>query len=271
MKTPIFYHPKQRVGHNFISVQKIPEFVRQSNRETLTFEPFKREDFLLAHSPKFVDEVLSCKIPNGFGTRDFEINEALHYSNASLWAAAENAMKYKTIACSASQGFHHAHFNSCGGYCTFNGLVIAAIKALKQVGKVLIIDGDAHFGDGTEDCLETLKLKDKIINVTRDEIGATNHSNFTKEEWGNFTRELLNRHQPGLVIYQAGADAWDEDPYRCGYLSMDGLKARDTGIFRAVKELKIPIAWNLAGGYTDPMQKTINVHLQTLDCSDIYL
>ena len=75
MKTPIFYHPKKKVGHNFISVQKIPEFVRQSKRETLTFEPFKREDFLLAHSPKFVDEVLSCKIPNGFGTRDFEIKK----------------------------------------------------------------------------------------------------------------------------------------------------------------------------------------------------
>jgi len=270
MKTPIFYHPKQRVRHNFISVQKIPEFIRQSNREALTFEPFKREDFLLAHSPKFVDEVLSCKIPNGFGTRDFEINEALHYSNASLWAAAENAMKCKTISCSASQGFHHAHFNSCGGYCTFNGLVIAAVKALKQVEKVLIIDGDAHFGDGTEDCLETLKLKEKIINVTRDEIGATNHSNFSKEEWENFTRELLHRHQPGLVLYQAGADAWIDDPYRCGYLSFDELGFRDSGIFSACKKNKIPTAWNLAGGYTEPMDKTVAIHLQTLELSDVF-
>jgi len=268
MKTPIFYHPRQRVGHNFISVQKIPEFVKQSKREPQDFEPYKREDFLLAHSTKFVDDVLSLKIPNGFGTRDFEINESLYYSNASLWAASKYAINNKTIACSASQGFHHAHFDTCGGYCTFNGLVIASVKALKVVDKVLIIDGDAHFGDGTEDCLERLKLNDKIINVTRDEIGATSHRNFSIEEWGNFTRDLLNRYKPGLVIYQAGADAWEEDPYRCGYLSMDGLKARDSGVFREVKMLKIPLAWNLAGGYMDPMQKTINVHIQTLECSD---
>jgi hypothetical protein len=49
--TPIYNHPKQQVAHPFISVQKIPEFVRQSGREALGFQPFKVEDMCLAHKP----------------------------------------------------------------------------------------------------------------------------------------------------------------------------------------------------------------------------
>jgi len=48
------------------------------------------------------------------------------------------------------------------GYCTFNGLVIAAREALMSgVSKVLIIDGDAHYGDGTDSCVESRGLSKK--------------------------------------------------------------------------------------------------------------
>jgi hypothetical protein len=45
------------------------------------------------------------------------------------------------VDCSASQGFHHA-----------------------------------HYGDGTEDCLAHLGLAAQIINITRNQIGAKLHS-----------------------------------------------------------------------------------------------
>lgn len=269
--TKIFYHSKQKIKHNFISVQKIPEFIKQSGRVPTTFKPFTKEDIYLAHNPTFVDNILDCKTRNGFGTKDPELNQALMYSNASLWEAVEYCLENNTIACSASQGFHHAHFESAGGYCTFNGLVIASIKALQKIEKVLIIDGDAHYGDGTEDCLNTLKLTDRVINVTRDEIGSPEHRNFSTSDWEFFTSILLSNHKPSVVIYQAGADAWDRDPYDAGYLNFESLLKRDAGIFKACKDKGIPLAWNLAGGYSDPMQKTIDIHLQTLNCSDACL
>jgi acetoin utilization deacetylase AcuC-like enzyme len=132
----------------------------------------------------------------------------------------------------------------------------------------MIIDGDAHFGDGTEDCLDTLKLRQRVINVTRDEIGCTDQSRFTASNWETFTDQLIAKHKPDVLLYQAGADAWDEDPYGAGYLSKRHMGFRDSGIFRSAKKHLIPIAWNLAGGYSEPMQKTIDLHLQTLKISD---
>ena len=272
--TPIFYHPLQQVAHRFISVQKIPEFVRQAGRKPVEFQPYRVEDFEAAHSPVYVKGILSCTLKNGFGTLDPEINQALHYSNASLGAAVQFTLDHGGVACSASQGFHHAHYDNCYGYCTFNGLVIAARSALERVGKVLIIDGDAHHGDGTDDCLQRLNLQNRIINVSRsgsEKIGRPEHSRFTATQWEQFADSLIRRYSPGLVIYQAGADAWDKDPYEAGYLSFDALGARDQGIFASAKADNIPLVWNLAGGYADPMQKTIDIHLQTLACSDLYI
>jgi acetoin utilization deacetylase AcuC-like enzyme len=107
--TPIYYHPKQQVSHPFISVQKIPEFVRQSGREALGFELFTVEDLCLAHQPQYVENVLNLQTANGFNTRDPEINLALHYANASMWTAVRHVLEKGGVACSASQGFHHAH------------------------------------------------------------------------------------------------------------------------------------------------------------------
>lgn len=270
-QTPIFYSPRQVADHAFISIQKLPAFVAGAERATIEPEPYTEEDFKLAHQARYVEDVLGLKINNGFGTRSHSINQALAYSNASLWAAAQHVLNMGGLACSASQGFHHASYDSNFGYCTFNGLVIAAKKAIASgIDTVLIIDGDAHYGDGTDNCIQSLQLGNQIINITRDHGIGNLQSSLDFSGWIAFTEELLQRYQPGLVLYQAGADAWIDDPYGCGYLSFDELRFRDSGIFSACRSSQIPIAWNLAGGYTEPMDKTVAIHLQTLEISDFF-
>lgn len=267
--TPIFYSPRQVADHAFISIQKLPAFVAGGARTTIEPDPFTGADFKLAHQADYVDDVLGLKQNNGFGTRSESINQALTYSNASLWAAAGHVMAHGGLACSASQGFHHASFDSGFGYCTFNGLVIAARKALaKGVSTVLIIDGDAHYGDGTDSCIEALGLSNKVINVTRNRGIGTPQAGLDADGWCRFAEEFIHKHKPGLVIYQAGADAWVDDPYGCGYLSFDELGRRDLGIFNACLRHQVPAVWNLAGGYTEPMDMTVSIHLQTLRMSD---
>ncbi len=267
--TPIFYSPRQVADHAFISILKLPAFVAGAARATIEPDPFADADFKLAHQTGYVDDVLSLKRSNGFGTRSESINQALTYSNASLWEAARHVLDQGGLACSVSQGFHHASFDSSFGYCTFNGLVIAARKALVGgVNKVLIIDGDAHYGDGTASCIKALGLGQKIINITRDRGIGHAQKGLDAEGWCRFTDNLIRRHKPGLVIYQAGADAWVDDPYGCGYLSFDELGWRDLGIFNACLRHQIPAVWNLAGGYTEPMDMTVSIHLQTLRMSD---
>ena len=46
---------------------------------------------------------------------------------------------------------------------------------------------------------------------------------------------------------------------------------RDSGIFDACLKANVPVAWDLAGGYSEPMDMTVSLHLQTLRCSDLAL
>jgi hypothetical protein len=70
-------------------------------------------------------------------------------SNGGAVAAGLAALE-NGVAGSLSSGLHHARCGSGAGFCTFNGLVIAAREALAAgAGSVLILDLDAHCGGGT--------------------------------------------------------------------------------------------------------------------------
>lgn len=269
MITPIFYHPAQDVGFSFISVNKIPEFVQQSGRKPRSdFPRFDNPTLSIAHDAQYVRAVMTRKTVNGFNNRDPEVNEALRYTTGGHWAATAHALEHGGIACSATQGFHHAAWGEGGGYCTFNGLMISAIRALRIGARcVLIIDGDGHYGDGTQDIIEHLQLANRVRHVTRPAMGEV-QSRFSTHEWNRWTQDLIERHKPGIIMYQAGADAWVDDPYGAGYLTQMGLVQRDRGIFLAARIAGVPLVWNLAGGYSEPMQQTIDIHLMTLQQSD---
>jgi acetoin utilization deacetylase AcuC-like enzyme len=263
----------QDTGYPFISLKKIPEFVRQAKRPTTTFKGYTDMDFELAHDPEYVRGIFRGTIKNGFGNTNPEVNQSLRYSNASIWHAVEYVGAFGGAACSPTQGFHHARYDSAFGYCTFNGLVIAAIKALNSglVSCVAIIDGDGHFGDGTHQIINKLGLQRQIRHVTRDEMGNGAKPSWDHRMWEQYTKDLIEHTGAGIIVYQAGADAWVDDPYGAGYLTMEGLAHRDRGIFTAAKKAEVPLVWNLAGGYAEDMQDTIDIHLQTLRiCDEVY-
>lgn len=269
--TPIFYTPAQTTDHDFISVSKIPEFLRQAKREFRTdFEPLSPEELARAHDPDFVDDVLTCRTNNGFGNRNQALTNTTRYTTANIVRATDWVIQEgRLVACSATQGFHHSHYDHCYGYCTFNGLILAARRALDLLGsKVLIIDGDGHEGDGTDDIIDKMGLYHDVINVDRRQLAHGARPTWDARMWMHYFTHLINLHEPGIILYQAGADAWEEDPYGAGYLSKEGMRNRDSGLFRAATDAEVPVVWNLAGGYTDPMQGTIDIHLQTLQVSD---
>ena len=53
-------------------------------------------------------------------------------------------------------------YDQASGFCTFNGLVVAAqvLKKAGLVNKVGILDFDQHYGDGSIDIIRALKLDD---------------------------------------------------------------------------------------------------------------
>ena len=139
---------------------------------------------------------------------------------------------------------------------------------LERVGKVLILDGDAHYGDGTDDIIQTLGLQKHVRNITKGHGFTHMMKRWNSDMWENWVWGLIQNTRPGIIFYQAGADAWEEDPYNAGYLPLEGLACRDRAIFKVAKMEGIPLVWNLAGGYSEPMQKVVDIHLQTLRISD---
>ena len=121
------------------------------------------EDLCLAHDADYVRGVLDCSRANGFGTRSAAVAASLPWTVGSLASAALHALQSGTgksaVAVSPTSGFHHAGYAFGGGFCTFNGLIVAARKALQAgAGRVGILDLDQHYGNGTADIDDLLCL-----------------------------------------------------------------------------------------------------------------
>ena len=73
-----------------------------------------------------------------------------------------------------------------------------------------------------------------------------------------------------LILYQAGADVHVDDPLG-GVLTTEQMILRDRIVFEAARLHSIPLAWNLAGGYQDPIECVLALHLNTMRaCVDAY-
>jgi len=224
--------------------------------------PASELDLCLAHDPAYVRDVLDGNAPNGFGNTSRDVARSLPYTTGAMIAAARAALQ-DGCACAPVSGFHHAHYDSARGYCTFNGLIIAAQKVLAEgaVKRVLILDCDMHYGDGTDQILDRLGLTDTVINMT---FGRWFHQPTHAAAYIRRLREAAAGFDSfDLVLYQAGADVHVNDPLG-GVLTTKQMIERDQIVFDAARASGIPVAWNLAGGYQDPLSKVIDLHVNTL-------
>ena len=75
---------------------------------------------------------------------------------------------------------------------------------------------------------------------------------------------LFDRSSYDLVLYQAGADPFEND--RLGRLSLtrDGLRERDRTVFEACLDSATPVAVTMGGGYSSEVMEIVAIHLQTV-------
>ena len=197
------------------------------------------------------------------------------------------------VAAALASGFHHAHADHGEGFCTFNGLVVAA-EALRAAGRLrtlAVLDLDLHYGNGTaslcaarpwlfncsiygNDYWQNKPYRD-VENVRHGD--GPNHVSFALPN-GSGRAELfaalekgmaaiLAARRPDLVLYQAGADPYREDPYSPLDLDHDDLRERDRQVFEWARRENLALAWVLAGGYTPDVSKVVAVHLGTFDAA----
>jgi acetoin utilization deacetylase AcuC-like enzyme len=76
--------------------------------------------------------------------------------------------------------------------------------------------------------------------------------------------EVLDASRPDLVLYQAGADPYENDQLGGFRLSLEGLRLRDEAVYRACRARGIPAAVTFGGGYAVDVADTIAIHLETV-------
>ncbi len=250
----VFYSNKQNVRANssFSPSAGKPEQVviswkaRNQPFEIVSFEPVTREDLKLVHDEAYVDGVLDLQVSNGFGNKSPEVASALPWVAGSMASAAIYAFKNQTITISPTSGAHHAQFNRGGGFCTFNFLVLAAIKVhalgAKKIG---IIDLDCHYGDGTQDIINKLHLN-FIQHYT---YGGDPLAYKDSTKWLQTLPKIVSSFMDcDFIIYNAGVDSHVDDPLG-GYLSTEQIEIRDQLVINPLRKNMIPMAISLAGGY----------------------
>jgi acetoin utilization deacetylase AcuC-like enzyme len=74
---------------------------------------------------------------------------------------------------------------------------------------------------------------------------------------------VLAHAQADLVVYLAGADPHEGDSLGRLGLTFEGLARRDAFVIDLCREVGIPVAITIAGGYGRKLDDTVHIHVET--------
>ncbi|MCX6981595.1 MAG: histone deacetylase [Verrucomicrobia bacterium] len=299
MKLAAFHHPgfAAPIGEHIMPMRKFAlvaaEVAKMPDVTLAEPLPSTGADLLRVHTREYVDAIRSGEPRALAESQKFPWSPALFPSvcltSGACIAAARAALRDGAGAAIAS-GFHHACADHGEGFCTFNGLIVAAdaLLAAGEVRHVAILDMDLHYGNGTAQLAATRPhifavsiygndYRDNVpyrdVSVRRHGDGENHRSSALPAGCDRTTMlralddalPLIAARKPDLLLYQAGADPYFEDPYSPLALDADDLRARDRRVFEFAHEHGIPVAWVLAGGYTRDITKIVRIHTGTFD------
>lgn len=183
--------------------------------------------------------------------------------------AGEMILNDKQVVFNPSGGWHHAKRRAGGGFCVFNDVTILAEFLVEHEKKPVIVDIDAHAGNGTMHILR----KEPILKISIhqdpsnfypgegfiDEVGkgagmgyAVNIPLRPASDDGallyvfdNLVKSLLEEYGADVIIFQSGVDGHRNDP-------ITNLNYTSIGFMEVAKRLRRkrkPILMLGGGGY----------------------
>jgi len=264
------------------------EYLRESlpEDEFALVKPRKatRRELLSVHREEYLDfvEELANEVPGSFTTYlspDTQVNREMLEANKVIVGAA---MKAVDLAMSRSRpavtfgGLHHAGPSRGGGFCVLNDVAAAARRARSNGAKrVMILDTDAHAGDGTMDIFysdpnvltisvhhdpTTFYPGRGFVHEIGDGEGRGYCVNFPLppkagiRSYEVFKSQILEplslEFKPDVIIRNGGSDPYVGDIQHLGYSTFLGLAKRDFHTLGGwIKELRD----RLGSSYVDIM------------------
>lgn len=251
-------------------------------RDVLRPEPVSREALERVHTAAYVQKVTE----GSFTEREewlLEIPFSPELRRASLVCcggsllAGRKALE-RGVCVHLGGGFHHAFPDHGEGFCLLNDVAVALRELLARgaIRRAAVLDCDVHHGNGTaavfrdDDRVFTLSVHQEANYPAHKppgdldlglEDGVDDDAYLSVLRDG--TAEALERSDPDLAFYLAGADPYREDQLGGLALTRAGLHARDELVFRRCRDAGVPVAVCLAGGYATRLDDTVEIHCGT--------
>ena len=235
------------------------------------------------YSPEHLSRALEVTIPSVF--QPFVNGRVLapfRRATGATVAATRDALRVGA-GINLGGGYHHARPKMGHGFCIYGDIALAVHTARQEgfSGTVLIVDTDAHQGDGNHAFFAddpsvisfsihggALFPHPKLIGDRDVEIPAGIDDEAYLSMLASELEQLLETHQPGLVFHVAGADVLRDDPLANLNLTPDGLVRRDRLVAQKVRSRGAALVHTLAGGYgpsaADAQARSIRAIIETL-------
>ncbi len=266
-------HPFDSVKYRRIHDELVRQGLRKPADFVVPLAP-TRSELLAAHTPDYLRSLrrrmvlarilevpIVLLVPVCF--THWRVLRPMRRAAGGTVLACRLALK-KGLAINLGGGFHHASGARGGGFCVYADvpLALALLHREGLVTSALVVDTDAHQGDGTADAVRpwgwvrTLDLFEERIyprpKVAEDQpvplppfLGGQSYLAALREH----LPAALERWRPGLVVYNAGSDVLAADPLSSLQLTPAEMAERDLYTITEVRSRGIPLAMVLSGGY----------------------
>lgn len=296
---PVVYHPRYKLGTSWLKhlhkldLDKSGDLYRallgkglMRAKQVSTPEKVTSAELHSVHSTQYVCDKITDKqwlsrvfqveamarFPYAL-SRHFALTPVFYHTGGTILAGKLAAEKGWAI--NLGGGAHHAHANDASGFCAVADISIS-IQQLrrhnKNIKKIMIIDLDAHQGNGHErdfmhdpdvfilDMFTHGALPDGKMFYPDDRVAMAEINIAVKLDFhtrddaylqnlASSLRRAKTEFQPDIIYYVAGADILEGDLLGKQNVTKSGLIERDEMVFAFARELGAPIVTVQAGGY----------------------
>lgn len=238
------------------------------------------DDIRLVHSKEYVDDMLNLRWTQRTVRSELPltwevVNGFMLFASGTVFTC-DRALD-DGICMHLGGGWHHAFADHGEGFCYINDIAVGIrrLQKDKRITRAAVIDCDLHQGNGTARIFQddasvfTFSIHQEHLYPMKErsswDIGLDEETgdDIYIEHMRTVVPTVLERHEPELVVYAAGADPFKYDQLGALRLSKRGLALRDRIVIEGCHRRGVPVAVVTAGGYALDTKDTAEIHYNT--------